>query len=66
MISTHADPDANIIFGAMIDEAMGDQIKISVIATGFDSTRAGLAISKVAVRRDHQYDPSDDDTLARR
>ncbi|PIW07409.1 cell division protein FtsZ, partial [Candidatus Collierbacteria bacterium CG17_big_fil_post_rev_8_21_14_2_50_45_7] len=35
MISTHADPDANIIFGATIDEAMGDQIKISVIATGF-------------------------------
>ncbi len=43
MISTHADPDANIIFGATIDEAMGDQIKISVIATGFDNVRGGFS-----------------------
>lgn len=43
MISTHADPDANIIFGATLDESMGDQIKISVIATGFDATRGGFA-----------------------
>ncbi len=43
MISTHADPDANIIFGATIDESMGDQIKISVIATGFDNTRGNFA-----------------------
>lgn len=43
MISSHADPDANIIFGATIDEAMGDQIKISVIATGFDNVRGGFA-----------------------
>jgi len=31
-----ADPDANIIFGAVIDERMEDQIRITVIATGFD------------------------------
>lgn len=43
MISTHADPDANIIFGATIDESMGDQIKISVIATGFDNVRGNFA-----------------------
>jgi len=42
MISQHADPDANIIFGATIDQAMGDQIKISVIATGFDGIRGGF------------------------
>ncbi len=36
LISEHADPDANIIFGATINEDMVDQIKISVIATGFD------------------------------
>lgn len=39
MISQNADPDANIIFGATIDDAMVDSIKISVIATGFDNTR---------------------------
>jgi len=42
IISSAADPDANIIFGATIDEAMHDQIKISVIATGFDHTRQTL------------------------
>ena len=36
VINQAADPDANIIFGATIDESMGDKIKISVIATGFD------------------------------
>lgn len=38
-IAAAADPDANIIFGATIDESMVDQIKITVIATGFDETR---------------------------
>jgi cell division protein FtsZ len=42
IISSAADPDANIIFGATIDESMHDQIKISVIATGFDHTRQTL------------------------
>ena len=42
IISSAADPDANIIFGATIDETMRDQIKISVIATGFDHTRQTL------------------------
>lgn len=36
VISAAADPDAQIIFGATIDESMGNKIKISVIATGFD------------------------------
>ncbi len=42
IISNAADPDANIIFGATIDESMRDQIKITVIATGFDSTKQTL------------------------
>lgn len=43
MISQVADADANVRFGAAIDENMVDQIKITVIATGFDETRARLA-----------------------
>src|SRR3989338_3300268 len=39
IIASAAEPDANIIFGATIEEAMKDQIKITVIATGFDHTR---------------------------
>jgi cell division protein FtsZ len=33
-------PDANVIFGAVIDETMGDEIRITVIATGFDRAQA--------------------------
>ncbi len=32
-----AHPEANIIFGAVIDEAMGDEVRITVVATGFDT-----------------------------
>ncbi len=35
LIQEEADPDANIIFGAVIDESMGDEVRITVIATGF-------------------------------
>jgi cell division protein FtsZ len=35
LIQEEADDDANIIFGAVIDEAMGDEVRITVIATGF-------------------------------
>ena len=38
LIMEAADPDANIIFGAGIDESMGDQVRITVIATGFEKT----------------------------
>jgi cell division protein FtsZ len=35
LIQEEADDDANIIFGAVIDESMGDEVRITVIATGF-------------------------------
>jgi cell division protein FtsZ len=37
VITEAADPDANIIFGSIIDEAMAGEVKITVIATGFES-----------------------------
>lgn len=43
IISEKADADANIIFGATIDEKLIDQIKITVIATGFDQARLQMA-----------------------
>jgi len=44
LIGENVDPEANIIFGADIDEAMGDALRITVIATGFDRTdRSGGA-----------------------
>lgn len=36
LIQAEAHEDANIIFGTVIDETMGDEIRITVIATGFD------------------------------
>lgn len=36
IIRDTAHPDVNLIFGAVVDEQMGDEIRITVIATGFD------------------------------
>ena len=43
IISSSADADANIIFGAVIREDLTDQLRITVVATGFDETRARIA-----------------------
>ena len=37
-ITKVAHPDANIIFGAVIDDALGDEVRVTVIAAGFDKT----------------------------
>ena len=42
IIASAADPDANIIFGATIDESMHDQIRLTVVATGFDQNKQQL------------------------
>jgi cell division protein FtsZ len=39
LITESADPEANIIFGANIEESLGDSIKVTVIATGFSEQR---------------------------
>jgi len=53
-----ADPDANIIFGTVIDESMKETVKVTVIATGFDQVEDKKAApvdeapsSRPAVRR---------------
>ncbi|EKE06121.1 MAG: hypothetical protein ACD_19C00079G0026 [uncultured bacterium] len=43
IISSTADQDANVIFGAVIKEELSDSIRITVIATGFDETRSRIA-----------------------
>ena len=51
IIREAADEDANIIFGAVIDETMRDEMKITVIATGFDKevAVAGTAMGDAAL-----------------
>ena len=36
MVSKCAHPDANIIFGTVIDDSLGDEVRVTVIAAGFD------------------------------
>lgn len=53
LVQEEADDNANILFGAVIDENLGDQVRVTVIATGFQkkfiahSTNAALGNSKV-------------------
>ncbi len=76
MISDHSDSDAIIIFGAVVDDALEDSMKVTVIAAGFDSesttTRrplAGLGESTPPERSlpradsEDSPDPEDDDDL---
>ena len=46
LVTEASDPKANIIFGANIDESIGDTIKITVIATGFDTVEKESLKSK--------------------
>jgi cell division protein FtsZ len=43
LVSSSAALDANIIFGAVIDDALGDEVRVTVIAAGFDESDAGRA-----------------------
>jgi cell division protein FtsZ len=51
LVSDAAHPDANIIFGAVIDDALGDEVRVTVIAAGFDggkpNTRRDAAAAMV-------------------
>jgi cell division protein FtsZ len=50
IIRAAADDDCNVIFGAVIDESSGDQIRVTVIATGFDTTPVGEEAAAPAER----------------
>ncbi|MCC6524644.1 MAG: cell division protein FtsZ [Polyangiaceae bacterium] len=49
LVQEQAHEDANIIFGATIDETMGDTIKVTVIATGFDHDKIDVSTEEAAV-----------------
>jgi cell division protein FtsZ len=60
LVQEAAHPEANIIFGAVIDDALGDEVRVTVIAAGFDGgspqvrrdSRALGQISAGAIRRE--------------
>jgi cell division protein FtsZ len=41
LVQDAAHPDANIIFGTVIDDSLGDEVRVTVIAAGFDAAGAG-------------------------
>lgn len=78
-ITEAADADANIIFGAIIDESMQGEVKITVIATGFESEQSKIQRHHIAkqskpqdiptsqiVRRQEQVAKAQEDSNSRR
>jgi len=63
-ITDAVDPDANIIFGAVLDDALDDDIQITVVATGFDPKR--VVARKEPIEQDEPVFESDVITEARR
>jgi cell division protein FtsZ len=69
IISSASAADANIIFGAVIDEGMNDEVRVTVIATGFDSSRPVARLPRRTGRaterggRDVALDERDRDAL---
>ncbi|MDQ2951934.1 MAG: cell division protein FtsZ [Chloroflexota bacterium] len=57
IIHAAADPEANIIFGAVIDERLQNDVKISVIATGFDNARPLRRIEQPIYKRQIESRP---------
>ncbi|HKB32127.1 MAG TPA: cell division protein FtsZ [Streptosporangiaceae bacterium] len=59
LVANSAAPDANIIFGAVIDDALGDEVRVTVIAAGFDENRSSAtAVPAYSSRRDSAAAPS--------
>ncbi len=49
LVSNSAAPEANIIFGAVIDDALGDEVRVTVIAAGFDDSARARPAARPAV-----------------
>lgn len=50
MVYEEADPEANIVFGSVVDESLGDAVSVTIIATGFDQTARVEARAPEVVR----------------
>jgi cell division protein FtsZ len=48
IIKQTAHPDVNLIFGAVIDEKMGEDVRITVVATGFDNAEPRSRVVRAA------------------
>ncbi|MFJ2541339.1 cell division protein FtsZ [Microbacterium sp. NPDC087589] len=51
LVKEAAHPEANIIFGTVIDDTLGDEVRVTVIAAGFDSGEPSLRLDPMVVSR---------------
>ncbi len=67
LVAKSAHPDANIIFGTVIDDALGDEVRITVIAAGFDGgapKRVEMPVIDAATLSGHANPLDSDDPIA--
>jgi cell division protein FtsZ len=64
IIAKSADPDADIIFGAVVDEQMMDQIKITIIATKFDDSKLKLFRFKKEEPKEIEFEKIEEKEIA--
>jgi cell division protein FtsZ len=65
IVQEAADPDANIIFGAVIDETLKEEIRITVIATGFESERIKNAQKQDVITEKPNNEPKNEAAVTR-
>ncbi len=53
-VSSAADPEANIIFGAVVDKSLGDTLWVTVVATGFDATSEDVLTQQLVRATAHE------------
>ncbi|MFQ3566768.1 MAG: cell division protein FtsZ [Aggregatilineales bacterium] len=54
IIKESAHPEVNLIFGAQIDDSMGDEVRVTVIATGFEQSRVSRKLEQPAYRTNRE------------
>ncbi|MCD4671010.1 MAG: cell division protein FtsZ [Actinomycetia bacterium] len=66
IVKNASSPDANIIFGSVIDEAMNDRIKVTIIATGFTSRKAKSVKTETDKKQQKQENVGDKDDIKKK
>lgn len=64
LVANAVDPEANIIFGTVVDESLGDQVRITVIATGFSDSNVNRQDELFGSTRSSRSDKPADTTAA--
>ena len=49
LVAKNVDPEANIIFGTVVDESLGDQVRVTVIATGFNDANVQQTLPQMTM-----------------